>query len=267
MANVLIVLDGSFSFTAAGGGSSGFTYTTLVDTLVRAGHRVRKANRLVDTSADDGLHPFTFTDAGLREFDVVWLIGWSGRNSPTSSGNDARPEIGADEIAAIARFMAAGGGVFATGDHDSIGSEMCGKIPRVRAMRCWYGVNDSASPHAGRFPAELSRSSPLPAAPTRRSAIRAAIMTRGDATFVWFENQSDSVPQPITPTTFPAHPILRRGGHDDRRLSRTICTRGKRSARRALRRSRHLSTARVTEFPSGRRRSRTAEGHRHRAAP
>jgi len=45
--------------------------------LVRGGHRVRKANRVADSSADPDLNPFTFTEAGLREFDAVWLIGWT----------------------------------------------------------------------------------------------------------------------------------------------------------------------------------------------
>src|SRR5258708_34238697 len=81
----------------------------------------------------------------------MWSGGGGGRtavNSPGSSGGG----VGDGEIAAIAAFMAAGGGVFATGDHDSIGSEMCGHIPRVRAMRSWYGINDSASPMPGGFP-------------------------------------------------------------------------------------------------------------------
>ena len=50
-----------------------------------------------------------------------------GYNSGT---NDRRP-ISDDELLAIARFMEAGGGVYATGDHDSVGSDMAGRIPRA----------------------------------------------------------------------------------------------------------------------------------------
>ena len=41
------------------------------------------------------------------------------------------------EVEAIAAWMNAGGGVFATGDHALLGASMCHKIPRVRSMRKW----------------------------------------------------------------------------------------------------------------------------------
>jgi hypothetical protein len=216
MAKVLIVLDGGYRFLegATPLGLKDFTYTVLVDTLVSAGHHVIKAHRDADSSAD--IQSFNFaTSSSLLDYDVIWLIGWEGRNTTDSMGTGG-VGIGDAEVAAIARFMAAGGGVFATGDHDSIGAEMCGRIPRVRAMRCWYGANDSASPMLASFPrnfpvfgegrAETTQQNPLGDYDLDNDGMNEA--------FVWFENQSDSVPQPISPATSPAHPILRRGSSD-----------------------------------------------------
>lgn len=211
MARVLIVLDGEFRFLEQGTSDSpDFTYTALLAALTGKGHVVTKAHRLDDATAD--LQSFKFdTSANLLDYDVIWLIGWEGRNSANSSGNSG-PGIANDEIVAIARFMAAGGGVFATGDHDGIGNQMCGKIPRVRAMRCWYGDNDMASPMPSTFPRNFPRDTASRAETTQRN-------TEGvyeDDSYIFFENQSDSVPQPIEPTTTPAHAILRRGGSDIR---------------------------------------------------
>jgi len=209
MASVLIVLDGGYRFSATDG-IPDFTYTAMVEALTGAGHSVTKAHRQSDTSGAV-LQNFNFeTSTNLLNFDVIWLIGFQGRNSLTSSGTSGAG-IGATEIRAIARFMAAGGGVFATGDHDSIGSEMSGHIPRVRAMRAWYGVNDSASPMPAAFPRNFPVITAGRADTTQRNPTSDY---GGDTTFVWFENQSDSVPQPITPMTSPAHPILRRDGND-----------------------------------------------------
>jgi hypothetical protein len=106
--------------------------------------------------------------------------------------------------------MEKGGGVFATGDHDSVGAAMCGRLPRIRAMRSWYGVNDTASLMPAGFPRNSPSLSADRADTTRRNPLGNYELA-GAAPFVWFENQSDSVPQAITPTTSPAHPILRRG--------------------------------------------------------
>lgn len=210
MARVLIVLDGEYRFTGAdASGTDDFTYITLVNALESAGHVVTKAHRQSDTSGGV-LQTFNFdTSVNLLDFDVLWLIGHAGRNSTTSIGTSAA-SIDDIQLRAIARFMAAGGGVFATGDHDSIGSVMCGRIPRVRSMRCWFGVNDSASPMPAGFPRNFPVITSLRADTTQRSTDS----VYSDTTFVWFENQSDRTPQPITPTSSPAHPILRRAGSD-----------------------------------------------------
>lgn len=205
---VLIVLDGEYRFDAGAGGIQDFTYTTLVGALVNAGMQVTKAHRETDSSAD--VQSFRFDDASvdLFAYDVIWLIGYRGRNV----GGGGTHNLATSEIVALMHFMDAGGGVFATGDHDSIGADMCGRIPRVRAARCWYGVGDAQSQMPADFPRNFPPLSIERADTTRQNPLGDYSSQPGP--FVWFENQSDSVPQPITPTTSPAHPILRREGRD-----------------------------------------------------
>ena len=214
MAKVLIVLDGIFRFSATDG-QADFTFIELFNALTSAGHQVTKAHRQTDGSAN--IQSFNFATTGnLLDYDVIWLIGYAGRNAVSGTGTSGSG-ISDAEIAAIAQFMAAGGGMFATGDHDSIGAEMCGHIPRIRAMRSWYGINDSASPMPPIFPRNFPVITGGRGDTTQRNP---GGNYGGDMSFVWFENQSDIVPQPITPTSSPAHPILRRGGSDITHLSR-----------------------------------------------
>jgi hypothetical protein len=226
---VLIVLDGGYRFGngATPAGIPDFTYTALVDALTAAGMQVTKAHRGNDSTATAGFQSFNFAGPGvnLLDHDVIWMIGFKGRNV---SPDPAPTPLGDNEIAAITRFMNAGGGVFATGDHDSIGSEMCGRIPRVRAARCWFGAGDSVSPMPASFPRNFPpMGSGSLATPDQPSTMGRADTTRknpiGDhdfdndgveEDFVWFENQSDSVPQPIVAQTIPPHPILRSGDRD-----------------------------------------------------
>ncbi|MFN0140427.1 MAG: hypothetical protein ACKVQW_10135 [Pyrinomonadaceae bacterium] len=222
--NVLIVLDGGYRFAtgATPAGTPDFTYETLVGALEGAGMAVTKAHRQLDSTATAGWTSFRF-DAPppgrtLLEFDAIWLIGLQGRNvqlpNSTASGANALDEL---QLQAISRYMDVGGGVFATGDHDSIGADMCGLIPRVRAMRAWFGEGDSFPQIPAGLPRNNPRSTGARADTTRRNPAgqyNAASNPDGATNHVWFENQSDSVPQTIAPTTTPTHPILRRNGSD-----------------------------------------------------
>ena len=223
---VLLVLDGGYRFddppapepdlTNEQDFQDDFTYTALVGALTDGGIEVTKAHRDFDATADH--QDFNFaTTLDLMAFDVIWMIGHRGRNL----GDPVQTKLlSPTELEAITRFMNAGGGVFATGDHDSIGSEMCGKIPRVRAMRSWYGRDDAQAPFPGIIPDNF---------PPYGTSVGDDFYSRADTTlknplgqyppkgvddYVWFENQSDSLPQAITPTTSPAHPILRKDGAD-----------------------------------------------------
>lgn len=206
---VLIVIDDEFRFGEPASAPD-FTFTALVSALTQAGIQVTKAHLGTDTTAD--IQNFSFaTSVNLLDFDVLWLIGHGGRNQAPPSTMSSGALLAADQQQAIARFMACGGGVFATGDHDSIGAVMCGSIPRIRAMRTWFGDGDGASPMPAGFPRNFPRSSAARADTTQRNPMGDY---GGDPSFVWFENQSDIVPQPITPSSSPAHPILRQNDAD-----------------------------------------------------
>lgn len=218
--NVLIVLDGAYWFgnpaapTQAPVADKGkdFTYLALVDALNSAGMTLTKAHRGADVSPGVTQNFNFATTTDLNAFDAIWLIGFKGRNQ---SPEPLPVPLTNDELNAIGNYMDGGGGVFATGDHDSIGSEMCGRIPRVRVIRAWYGASDSNSPFHP-VPADMTNHPPLSAA--RADTTRpnpSGVYTENPPPFVWFENQSDSVPQPIEIEDTPAaKAIFTRDGTD-----------------------------------------------------
>ncbi|HEY5723763.1 MAG TPA: hypothetical protein VIT45_15735 [Allosphingosinicella sp.] len=198
--NILMVLDADFRFEPPAP-TAKFTYTILVGALEDAGFTVTRAHRGSDDSAEHT--DFLFDGPlDLSAFDLIWMIGDAGLNQST----DNSPKLSETELLAIATFMDSGGGVFATGDHNSIGSKMCGEIPRVRAMRKWFAGHDPLLP-AG-FPGNWP-----PTGTDRADTIQPN--QHGDGG-TYFENQSDSTPQPIqrVPPAGPTHPILRNGDHD-----------------------------------------------------
>ena len=199
-----MVLDGGYRFTATNdGGTTDFTYIALLDALTAAGHQVTRAHRQSDSSAHHSNFDFS-TTLDLLDFDMMWLIGLDGRNVSGSTTKLPDPEL-----RAIARFMEAGGGVFATGDHDSIGADMCGHIPRVRAMRSWFGQGDDESPMAADFPRNFPPLGSGRADTTRRNDDGSYTPPPGapaDAEIIWFENQSDAIPQTISALTSPEFP-------------------------------------------------------------
>jgi len=89
---------------------------------------------------------YKFTDATYgvlkSRYDVVFILSISGE-----FGQQLTDELGALE--AITAFMQAGGGVFATGDHEDLGAGMCKYIPRVRNMRHWTNTAPQVVPSAG----------------------------------------------------------------------------------------------------------------------
>jgi hypothetical protein len=74
---------------------------------------------------------FKFDTEDLLKYSQIWLFGI------TRTGN----ELSQKELKALTQFMDAGGGVFATGDHENLGQAMCAQVPRVRSMRRWYYPN------------------------------------------------------------------------------------------------------------------------------
>jgi hypothetical protein len=150
--------------------------------------------------------PFHFDDPGLdlTVYDEIWLFGDEGYDgSPVGPADPGTGEPGGltdSELAAITDFMQAGGGLFATGDHDGLGSGMSGRIPRLRYMRKWYSSLDT-SPG---IPPLAAKNWPGIGS-TRQDTLQKGATDTGDTFF--FDDQSDDIPQTLT-VLVPSHPVV-----------------------------------------------------------
>ncbi len=124
---ILMVTDSSLNF-----GTAGFGLSEFVGIVQTAGHSVATAHRSGAGANLTIAGNFNFATAATAvttaNYDQIWLFGFS------SSA------ISAAEQTTLAQFMRTGGGVFATGDHETIGSGMGSNIPRVRQMRNWATI-------------------------------------------------------------------------------------------------------------------------------
>lgn len=131
-------------------GLTQFVNTLKASTIHGMTPKVTTASRSNDPNADLPNYDFTNATNGLLKsrHDVVFLFG------ARSEGSSPLPQ---PQVDAIARFMEAGGGVFATGDHETLGASLCGDVPRVRAMRKWKAVSSPPSASGtNRFSTNLS---------------------------------------------------------------------------------------------------------------
>lgn len=160
--------------------SNGFGLTEFVAAL-RAS-KIHGLTPIVTTAFRGGgagsgadLPGFDFVTGLTQTYDVMFLF------ASRRSAKDA-PGLGSNlpqaEVDAIAAFMAAGKGVFATGDHEDLGAAMCGNLPRIRQMRLWF--NEDGAPPAG-TDHRITTNSP-----------------GADGVFA-FDDQSDELPQKIYP--------------------------------------------------------------------
>lgn len=193
---VLVVTDGGLNFGTGVVGLSEFLTafnelqsSTWYNYQLTLGHRTTSpasTNPLVVNQINN----FNFqTSVTLNDFDQVWLFG-------INSSASGLPEA---ERTVVENYMNGGGGLFATGDHGSLGSALCGNISRVKDMRHWAhtpaGSTDSTS--------EVSMIG------TKRNDTNRP--RSGDATSRFFDNQSDNLPQTIAVRTFGSgqpHPLL-----------------------------------------------------------
>lgn len=216
--SVLVVAEGIFNFgpqivAAPATGNQDerdlfFTISQFISILTNSQSptiSVTTANRRNDPHATFQNFNFHTTVPDLSIYDVIWLFGDEGTNNNSeipSPPPGSLTFIGTDEVAAIAEFMEAGGGVFATGDHEGLGSIMCGLIPRVRSMRAWFSEVDT-DPN---IPAAAPRNWPGTGAGRADTVQPAADNT-------WhFDNQSDDIAQPLKFPNGTSHPILQ-GAH------------------------------------------------------
>jgi hypothetical protein len=174
--DILMVTDGGGSF-----GNADFGLKALLDALaVSPGpwvqFAVTRANRGFDPTAD--LQNFRFDATNLGTFDEIWLVG-------VERTFNSLPD---SELRALAQFMDDGGGVFATGDHEDLGLAMSGRVPRVRSMRKWHWPNPGPNGE--------------PVAPKVDGPDRFDTLRLGNDPGYQFDDQSDDVPQNISPKLY-----------------------------------------------------------------
>ncbi len=179
---ILMVADG-LDF-----GTGGFGLSEFVSIIRAAGHAVTTAHRFGDANATITT-PYNFASAAtpltLANYDQVWLFG--------ASTLALQPA----EQTTIATFMQKGGGMFATGDHETIGAGMGANLPRVRSMRNWSGV------------------------PMFDQNRHDTVLDHGADSIKQFDDQADAVAQRIYPfffynggpttlsSSYQVHPVLR----------------------------------------------------------
>jgi hypothetical protein len=185
----LVVADRDLTFNCD---PTGFSLTLFVDALKQ---RALPWETIEVVTAHREPEPF-ITGADLRgfkfdalvdgvpvlhitRFDQVWLFGDAGE----------QPEFGITpaELDVITEFMNKGGGVFATGDHEDLGSAMSGNVPRVRRMRRWHVT-------------QLSRGERP--APSRNESTRIDTLREGLEPGFEEADERDAIPQEIRPKFF-----------------------------------------------------------------
>ncbi len=173
---ILLVTDGGLNYNPA----SGFGLSRFVAELAKISPTpvITKAHRRTDATADRQNFIFNNTIT-TANFDQIWLFGI-----------ETAPLITNAEFAVLANFMNAGGGVFATGDHQTLGFAMGGELPRVRKMRDWSSI------------------------PMFTDRID-TVTNPGPDHITQFDDQSDEFPQRIFPhfygsgSSWSPHPLLR----------------------------------------------------------
>jgi hypothetical protein len=173
--------------------------------------QVVKAHRENRVAANIGadLVNFRFDTHDLKQYDEILLfpIRRDGDSLDVPSGSPARSSNATDaEVKAIAEFMDAGGGVFATGDHEDLGAGLCARLPRIRNMRRWYwdSVGPNGEPIAPRGTPGVFMGHPESELVNRHDTLRAGHdydPTHPNDNYQ-FDDQSDNIAQEISPKIF-----------------------------------------------------------------
>lgn len=136
---LLVVTDGLNYLPGSGFGLTQFVGTLRASTIhgmtpivITAQHNPSPAAPISYNAATQHIANFKFNDPthGVLKsrYDVVFMLGIN------RTANGAVPAAG---LNALGKFMQQGGGVFATGDHEDLGTALSGSVPRVRSMRFW----------------------------------------------------------------------------------------------------------------------------------
>ena len=180
---LLVLIDGLNYLPSDGFGLSRFvqaiTEAPGVSTrpIVTLAHRGGHSSPvMIGTQNYPILTNFNFATAAtavtLANYDQIWIFGIGAGAFSLSNA----------EVAVISLFMNNGGGVFATGDHASLGRALCGSLPRIRHMREWQSV-------------------PMGTEPDVTIAVNRidTVVNLGANGLYEFADQSDAIPQRIYP--------------------------------------------------------------------
>lgn len=147
---ILVLTDGLGFQASSTLGLSQFVATLARSTIYGLTPYVVTASRDGALGTTSSGAPFKLDDPTLgalrSRYDVVFLFGID---------RIASSPLGEGEHASLARFMEAGGGVFASGDHEDLGAALCATLPRVRAMRAWGAAEGSSGSKPPRLTADL----------------------------------------------------------------------------------------------------------------
>lgn len=197
---ILVLVDQGISFNQFYFGLSEVLDTLRTNPEYWVNFQVTRAHRQLDpnppaggTAADTHYAPhyenfrFDTPPAGfdLSTYDQVWFFGFN-----SSAGQLTDPELDV-----LFEWMDQGGGVFATGDHETLGAALCSKIPRVRSMRKW--TTAQGVPPAG----SVSRHDTL--LKGHAYANTSSGTQEGDR--YTFDDESDDLPMKIRPRWYAAY--------------------------------------------------------------
>lgn len=127
---MLVVTDGTGDFSDTAGFGLGKFLKAFLTPVAFTYFSIDKAHRQNGAGTTPGFDNFKFDKPGLNlnNYDVIWLFGVDRKGTFLSN----------TELRKLSEYMDNGGGLFATGDHEDLGVDLCGKVPRVRNMRRWF---------------------------------------------------------------------------------------------------------------------------------
>jgi len=182
---LLLVIDTVLDFDA-GIGADGMSLARFIDVL-----QTRFTVVAQRYSPTENAFRFADPDAGLPSgcHAAVLLFGFASEGQPGS----AHAHLPQSEIEAFRAFMDAGGGVFAAGDHSTVGQFLSGRIPRVRHLRRW---EEPRNPAAGAADASRQREDTLP---SMFGLSHKSTLWSDNGQLLHYALESDGAPQRIFP--------------------------------------------------------------------
>lgn len=200
--NVLVVTDGGLNFGMGGFGLSEFlrTFQQLeAESMTNIRYNLTIAHRGNGLGVAANVHTnprtvarlsgYKFDSENLAKYDQIWLFGIV-----------SAPGLSQAEVASIDAYVDGGGGLFATGDHGSLGAALCAQINRVKDMRHWAD-----------FPSTSNADNEVSMGGARRNDTNRPRASAGETHASHFDRQSDDIPQTIMPRVFSGavpHPLL-----------------------------------------------------------